>query len=626
MGRKRKACRPDWSPHLEDSATRPALVQNWSGAGPQFILFQIVRYRKGTVMSDHVLNTEFDIPYIAKYIEENYPPTEDSFRRRAAKVVQMVNKERTTRIHTYDVAVTIAEIRRNPVAAYTSDEELAAGILNQIEEEERRHELARAKAKQRKNYLTEIRQLLTKKRPVTKWSMDDIYTDFGDTDQKLIEKWGIDTTKQAMWDEARLRSARLAEKVTKRFYENLGHTVSDIASTQLEAGAVDWLTHDLLLQTNDSPLDVKNTRKNNQQRTYPEWQVPQFKLDRKQDDVTVVGVVSPYLNLESMKDPDQISRWWRPCDVRVLGETSRTMIQNLMETFQQRWFRMHYDNDRRVPPWMFEYPADFYKQQAEAVAKFRQMVEDAGMPTWKEFQSQKINPFPLCLLGGIELPEELNAQLSPWRRDLWREMHTSVGQFPTLPVVYLALIRHFLRAITKGELEFDGEAIEGILSFSIDGMDPFSSQGYNEYADRKYLGIADPMDVLDSLVDIFRSLWEHRQTINFASFESFTLYGEGLLRGKRRGQNDRRETIWAYCGGKIVREGRKVAEPCLYSPLIRGLTENCPKCGRLICPECKHCTDDCSAMFQRRAQDRQPANDAPWAHGIDTIEDEEIPF
>lgn len=89
-------------------------------------------------------------------------------------------------------------------------------------------------------------------------------------------------------------SARGAEKAVIQLCQVLGYEVEDISIHQVTGKSQDWRRADIQLGSGHL-LDVKNARFCVNSKVYSEICVPAFKQKRG-NDVTIVGVFSPYLN------------------------------------------------------------------------------------------------------------------------------------------------------------------------------------------------------------------------------------------------------------------------------------------------------------------------------------------
>ena len=111
------------------------------------------------------------------------------------------------------------------------------------------------------------------------------------------------------------------------------------------------------------------------------------------------------------------------------------------------------------------------------------------------------------------------------------------------------------------------------------------------------LKLYDPLNIIKDFCDTLQILWDNRQASRLDEFKIFKFSGQGLLKGKRTESEYIMTTILAYCGGWVDGMGK-----CGFSPLAIGREQNCPVCGRLICPKdnCGFCTDRCSGYIERK--------------------------
>ncbi|OUL28987.1 hypothetical protein [Nostoc sp. 106C] len=116
------------------------------------------------------------------------------------------------------------------------------------------------------------------------------------------------------------------------------------------------------------------------------------------------------------------------------------------------------------------------------------------------------------------------------------------------------------------------------------------------------LKLYDPLNTIKDFCASLQSLWENREKANLAEFKVFKFNGRGLLQGQRSEQDNNLTTILAYCGGKVEKKGK-----CRFTPLVVGKHDNCPTCGRLICPQndCGYCSDKCPS-HELRKQNKIP--------------------
>ena len=89
-----------------------------------------------------------------------------------------------------------------------------------------------------------------------------------------------------------------------------------------------------------------------------------------------------------------------------------------------------------------------------------------------------------------------------------------------------------------------------------------------------------------NLISMLGKIWNtNRESLK--KYNAFKLSGFNILRGFN---NDRWETIYAYCGGSFP-DMRK----CKKTPIFLGQSKLCKACGMLICIDCSSCSTGCSA-------------------------------
>ena len=189
------------------------------------------------------------------------------------------------------------------------------------------------------------------------------------------------------YDLKRILSARAAEKSVMEFYQRYGHHVEDISINQLTSEIPDWKKYDLKI--NGLSLDVKNSRRSKQSPdNYVEHCVPSFKQDRVNQEVTIAGVLSPYLQTSTILNPDSAQQANRDSLILFLGLTNINRlteienefeIPNLLEIDLQRPNRKgHF-----LPAWMFDYPEFLYEQRDNGLNKIvEQTVPESNAPMY----------------------------------------------------------------------------------------------------------------------------------------------------------------------------------------------------------------------------------------------------
>ena len=404
----------------------------------------------------------------------------------------------------------------------------------------------------------------------TNYNISELYSNLDDSDTKLARLWN--NNDQDNFQLARMLSARAAEKLAAQFYKSLGHSVKDVSSTQLENIEKEWIKYDLMLDEKE-PIDVKNARTPiNSNGNYTEHCVSSFKNDRNGENIKICGVLSPYISLENFKN---LPYPYREESILFLGETSFNKLKKLEFHFSSRLLKLHIRGENYIPRWAFEYPEEFYFERNNKYARIRSINLDK-VPSLSDCE---INPIPIYLSSAVNIPENWTKELEDWQINFYNRLKPSNGRQVSLPVLFLALLTHFLEAIStqNGWAYYDPLKYKELL---------FANTG-------NPLGIHDPLNVIDEFIDTLNTLWNHRNSIKLNKFEHFKFNGRGLLEGKR--VNDVVHiTLLAYCGGFIEGFGK-----CGYSPLILGENETCANCGKLICERCGHCSTNCTSCKER---------------------------
>lgn len=251
---------------------------------------------------------------------------------------------------------------------------------------------------------------------------DREYDDLMQEDRDLAAQWG-----EGRWNaEAQMLSARTAEKVTANSYRKLGQTVRDVSIEQLNRSAgSDWQTHDLLIDSSCA-IDVKNSRfPMNSKNCYLEHTVPKFKKNRSKSDVLIAGVVSLYLRLEFINNPE--TAYFPIPPIVFLGCTSLPEIDVLCRKFTSDTLDVRNPAERIVPAWLFDYPNIWYEDFDIRCARLRMEMR---WPTQQELsllfsESELRNTVTKLIAAGVELPKTFLELLEPWQRTILCEPQVS---------------------------------------------------------------------------------------------------------------------------------------------------------------------------------------------------------
>lgn len=422
------------------------------------------------------------------------------------------------------------------------------------------------------------------------WAASDVYGALTAEDERLAAWWssgserGYDPSRTLSAHEAeefaKMLAARAAEKVASWFYQNLDFQTTDIAIHQLTGQSTEWTTHDLVLN-GTIHVDVKNARLPVHSKTfYVEHTVKRFKKDRRDQKVTIAGVVSPYLTLLDLRRPEALSD--KECDVQFLGETNLEAITRTCRAFTKYALTVNEPSAGAfLPPWYFDFPDAWYREFDENCATLRQSELPDVFETQILYGDQE-DAFPLPQYMAARLPVTncLANSMAPWMCDMVTELQEICTPRAKVSHLFLLLLTDFLKRIRlPPDSSFEPSSYSKLLYQATS-----SGRGF---AGRRPLGIEDPLGTIQTLISSLQQLWTERQHLNLERFTEYRLSGGGILQGRER-QGNPWETVLAYCGGRIEGKGK-----CGCSPLILGREQQCPVCRKLICNECDYCSKKC---------------------------------
>ena len=396
-------------------------------------------------------------------------------------------------------------------------------------------------------------------------------------DLRLVEKWHnlpwnsldrtsvIKTQGKEKWELGRLLSARAAEKVAMDFYQNYKKKVKDISITQIDENIKpEWQKYDL--DVDDTPIDVKNSRRSrkNQDR-YTEHCIPRFKHSRKDQDVKIAGVFSPYLWPYTLLEPTEYDG---DTTTRFLGQTTWKDLQALKNEFSDL-VDFELQNSMGIyflPPWMFDYPEYVYTERNKAR---KELKEFSNLDSLKG-ATFEFNPLPVSIAAGIDLREILGNRASDeWEQNFLNRLRNRIEKYGlSLSFLFLTVLTHFLDMAHSSKTVSDFEP------------DRYRKFLFYEECDRP-LGIYDPLETIDALIKALSTLWTAENGL-ICKFRQFKLRIFNILWGKSNPNENRWTTLIAYCG------------ECGKNPLVLGESKICEH-RSLICPEpnCGFCCDKC---------------------------------
>jgi hypothetical protein len=393
----------------------------------------------------------------------------------------------------------------------------------------------------------------------------------------LIIKWDSSVIDNEFKFE-KMISARGAEKLVMQFYKKLGYEIEDISIHQVTQQSQDWKKGDIKLNSTEL-IDVKNSRKSYNSDSYSEFCVPSFKEFRDHD-VKIVGVLSPYLR----NDVD---------NPKILGSFDKTQLIKIEEIFSDKFIKIDMprekDINRYLPPWVFDYDERFYQQQYQILTEL-QNLQEHDIPSWEDMSFVAQDFLPVFIAAKRPLPQYWIDNLPKWQVEFIKGLIELPSARITLPHLFLSILRHFLSMLSYQGLDYNPQKYLEIICTTSSKEHP--------------LKIYDPLNIIKNFCETLHTLWNNRDkeiktskaVSKLTDFKIFKFTGKGLLQGKRSESETNLTRILAYCGGTI-RENGKYKGKCPFRYLVIGTHQNCPKCGRLICPKCGYCSDVCRPNY-----------------------------
>ena len=388
----------------------------------------------------------------------------------------------------------------------------------------------------------------------------------------------VKTDNKAKWELGRLLSARSAEKVARDFYQ-YEKEVKDVSITQIDKNEeLDWRKYDLDIE--GFHVDVKNSRRSQNQKSkdrYTEHCVPEFKRSRKNQNVTISGVLSPYLWPLDLLDRKEHHG---DAEIIFLGETDIEKQSKLKRKFNNDlvdFVTPNSANKHFIPPWIFDYPEYVYMKQNKARKDLKNFTNLASLKG-VEF---KFNPIPVGIAADIDLMEILdNETLDLWERNFLDYLSKREEHRLSLPFLFLTILTHFLGM---------ADSSERVSDFKPDKYRKFLF--YKKEERNNPLGIYDPLKTIDSLIKALGILWT-AESESIRKFCKFRLVSFNILQGKSNPNDSLWTTLIAYCGGRLEN-----GSACGKNPLVLGDSERCKECGKLICPDCHFCCKKCREEY-----------------------------
>ncbi|MFY0528750.1 hypothetical protein ACN28I_38160 [Archangium gephyra] len=472
----------------------------------------------------------------------------------------------------------------------------------------------------------------TRERAATR--ANDLLKDLDEDDRELAARWvearAVDEHTEGPI-RAQMLTARAAEKWAARYLRSLGLEVRDVSIEQLRPAHHNWKVMDLQLEGRHG-VDVKNCRRTvNGGMRSGRWKVKAFKADAAGQKVTLCGVSSPHTQLEKDGAVTVFGTATNSEPVVVLGVTHAAEVEQLLRLFRDV-FEMSTPartSLREMPAWAWDYPLAHYRQRNDALAALRNAAGDSASVLARRWQDEL--PPLLWTIWGLEPPgfASLNEQQQAFLGEFetaWRS--TSSGDargtaVPRLPWLYLFILHAWLRRRASGQPS-DASSLKPLFrphppaearakqdeeEEQDDERDDNENRDYSSGTGSAPLapsiGIADPAQTIDRLMDVLAVMDRHLPPAEFRLIERFTFHPNGVLTGTYA--NGDRRTLLAHCGGLL--EDRMV--DCGEWPLVYGRNGSCA-CGRLICGKCHCCTQSgqppCPHELERKENARKARN------------------
>lgn len=401
----------------------------------------------------------------------------------------------------------------------------------------------------------------------------DQIPDFTDDDEQLVSKWVKDSPgNNRDFIQETMSSARRAEKAAIHHYEQRTYNVWDSAIGQVFDLSDSWRLYDLEVRYNKNIkyVDVKNARSNyTKTNRFSEFCVPRFKVNQG-NNIVILGVFSPYIERDGQH-------------ITILGEVTEPLLRNLQTLSQQIFPQLTITVKKSsslktthlseyIPPWAFDFDENFYQERLDIEHQYRSLDREM-IPSLSDLQLLGLYPFSLALSAAKRFPSHWYLDLTSTEIRFAEILMNLVGEEDStmlLSHIFLTVLLHFLENCLNPDPTFSPNMYKKIL---------FSSTFQT-------MGVCDPLRFMENMCTIIETLWERcREVIH--NFNYFKFDSRGLLQGRNK-TTGVYQTILAYCGGWIKRNGRIIAA-CGNEPLYMGYHQTCPRCHKLICERCRFC-------------------------------------
>lgn len=394
-------------------------------------------------------------------------------------------------------------------------------------------------------------------------------------DRALARKWLNGNEKDSSFHEARMLSARMAERAVSKYFGKMNISVEDVSIQQLENGSNgEWRIFDLRVR--HLCLDVKNARRSlRNRRAYVKHCVPKYKYDRQGGEVRIAGALSERLSIDEIEIGQST--------VKYLGVVTQSRINCLRDMLKDGPLGFDVASAQSpefLPPWIFDHSGKIYSNRNQELEHFKQSLLSEDIA---ETQIKK-SWLPAIIASGINPIPNMLIPVESWQRSFASLLQSRQQQYgASLPVLFLTILEHFV-GMLRDRTTSDYDPVHyAPLIFSDDRCKNMP------------LYLLDPEWTVESLIQSLSILWKNRNKA-LKDMRFFDLKELNILAGKMTA-NSPWVTILAYCGGWI--EAR--SSHCEETPLVFGKNESC-ECHRLICPVCGYCSEKCERRAPRQRE------------------------
>ena len=291
-------------------------------------------------------------------------------------------------------------------------------------------------------------------------------------------------------------------------------------------------------------------------------------------------------DIEDIPDQEEIGEY--NDSILWLGETSNSKMKLLQNEFSKKNlleinFTRHGSSKFFLPIWAFDYPKKYYLERNENIEALKSFPNSGKI--------LKDASLPIRILGSCNECEDLDKEC---KIEFVKMLdYFSDLQRLTRPHLFLYILRRFIDCISSN-VPFPSDSIrECVFGDAVDSADYDLAGG--AFPSTFPLSIHDPVNSINSFINVLREVDTHCQGTNVLAFKEFKLQSANILQG-RNNSNDRWKTIIAYCGGHDLKTGAS----CGTNPIYLGqkVTKNnfevthCPECNKLVCANCGFCSKD----------------------------------